>query len=94
MDHMNDIVRVAIGQTGGGPATDAANEIIAAVPSTPPAPTPTPTPKAFGPGDASVAGDLWWGSNWRPSRRSLSATGKRVMVGSGDALARPFMPAT
>ncbi|HST52495.1 MAG TPA: DUF1800 domain-containing protein [Pyrinomonadaceae bacterium] len=48
-------VRIAIGQTGGGPSTDAANEIIAAAPATPPLPTPTPTPKAYGPGDASVA---------------------------------------
>jgi len=48
-------VRVAIGQTGGGPATDTANEIIAAAPPTPPPATPTPTPKAYGPGEASVA---------------------------------------
>jgi uncharacterized protein (DUF1800 family) len=48
-------VRIGIGQTGGGPATDTANEIIAAAPPTPPPATPTPTPKAYGPGEASVA---------------------------------------
>lgn len=45
-------VRIAIGQTGGGPATDIANEIVSPAPTTPPPATPTPTPKAYGPGAA------------------------------------------
>jgi len=48
-------VRIAIGQSGGGPATDPSTEVLSPAPATPPAPTPTPTPKAFGPGEGSVA---------------------------------------
>ena len=48
-------VRIAIGQTGEGPATDPSNEFVAPAPATPPAPTPTPTPKAYGAGEASAA---------------------------------------
>ena len=48
-------VRIAVGQTGGGPATDTANEVIAPAPATPPPATPTPTPKAYGPGEATAA---------------------------------------
>src|ERR1051326_3044040 len=48
-------VRIAVGQTGGGPATDTANEVISPAPATPPPATPTPTPKAYGPGEATAA---------------------------------------
>ena len=48
-------VRVAIGQTGNGIATDPATEFLSPAPPTPPAPTPTPTPKAYGPGQATTA---------------------------------------
>src|SRR5256714_8114 len=48
-------VRIAIGQSGGGPATDPSTEVLSPAPATPPAPTPTPTPKAYGPGEASAA---------------------------------------
>src|SRR5256714_14893840 len=48
-------VRIAIGQSGGGPATDPSTEVLSPEPATPPAPTPTPTPKAYGPGEASAA---------------------------------------
>ena len=48
-------VRVAIGQTGGGPALDPTTEFVAAAPAEVPSPAPTPTPKAYGPGEASAA---------------------------------------
>src|SRR5438270_10967129 len=48
-------VRIAVGQSGSGPATDPSTELLSPAPLTPPAPTPTPTPKAYGPGEASVA---------------------------------------
>src|SRR2546423_1544386 len=48
-------VRIAIGQSGGGPATDPSTEVLSPAPATPPAHTPTPTPKAYGPGEASAA---------------------------------------
>ncbi len=47
--------RLAIGQTGGGPAVDPAVEFVAAAPPTPPPATPTPTPKAFGPNESNEA---------------------------------------
>lgn len=46
--------RLAIGQTGGGPAT-APDEIISPAPPTPPPPTPTPTPKSYGPNESNDA---------------------------------------
>ncbi|MFL6254713.1 MAG: DUF1800 family protein [Pyrinomonadaceae bacterium] len=48
-------VRVAIGQTGSGIATDPSTEFLSPAPPAPPAPTPTPTPKAYGPGEATAA---------------------------------------
>lgn len=48
-------VRLAIGQTGSGIATDFLTEFVSPAPPTPPAPTPTPTPKAYGPGEATAA---------------------------------------
>src|ERR1044071_2567718 len=48
-------VRIAIGQSGAGPAADPPTEFRSPRPPTPPAPTPTPTPKAYGPGEASTA---------------------------------------
>ncbi|HEX8499390.1 MAG TPA: DUF1800 domain-containing protein [Pyrinomonadaceae bacterium] len=48
-------VRIAVGQTGAGPAVDAATEFAAPAPAAAPAPTPYPTPKAYGPGEASAA---------------------------------------
>src|SRR5918992_465069 len=47
-------VRIAIGQTGAGPATDPATEFVSPAPPAPPAPTPAPTPKAYGPGEATA----------------------------------------
>src|SRR5215204_859375 len=48
-------VRIAVGQSGPGPATDAATEFISPAPAATPPPTPTPTPKQYGPGEASAA---------------------------------------
>ncbi|MDT7778237.1 MAG: hypothetical protein QOC99_749 [Acidobacteriota bacterium] len=48
-------VRIAVGQMGGGIASDPATEFLSPAPATPPAPTPTPTPKAYGPGESSTA---------------------------------------
>ena len=48
-------VRLAIGQTGGGPPVDSLTEFISAAPPTPPTATPTPTPKAFGPNESNDA---------------------------------------
>jgi uncharacterized protein (DUF1800 family) len=48
-------VRIAIGQTGNGIATDALTEFASPAPATPPAPTPTPAAKAYGPGEATSA---------------------------------------
>jgi uncharacterized protein (DUF1800 family) len=48
-------VRIAVGQTGGGPATDPSTEFISPAPATEPTP-PTPlSPKSYGPGEASTA---------------------------------------
>jgi len=48
-------VRIAVGQAGAGPATDATNEYVAAAPAAEPTPLPLLTPKAYGPGEASTA---------------------------------------
>jgi uncharacterized protein (DUF1800 family) len=48
-------VRIAVGQAGPGPATDAAAEFAAPAPAAAPAATPYPAPKAYGPGEASAA---------------------------------------
>ena len=47
--------RIAVGQAGPGPATDAATEFVSPAPPVAPQPTPYPTPKAYGPGEASAA---------------------------------------
>lgn len=47
--------RISLGQTGGGPAVDAATEFVAPAPATQPPATPTPTPKAYGPNESSDA---------------------------------------
>jgi uncharacterized protein (DUF1800 family) len=66
-------VRVAIGQTGGGPPVDPATEFVAAAPANPPAPTPTPTPKLYGPGEASAADvtRLLEQATWGPSTAEI-----------------------
>lgn len=51
-------VRVAIGQNGGGIATDPSTEFAAPAPPTPPAATPTPTPRPYNAGDAVSAADV------------------------------------
>jgi uncharacterized protein (DUF1800 family) len=48
-------VRIAVGQSGGGPATDAATEFISPAPAVEPAPLPPLAAKAYGPGEASAA---------------------------------------
>ena len=48
-------VRIAVGQAGPGPATDAATEFVSPAPAVAPQPTPYPTPKQYGPGEASAA---------------------------------------
>jgi hypothetical protein len=62
-------VRVAIGQAGGGPPTDAATEFVAAAPPSPPPATPTPTPKQYGPGESNDADvvRLLEQASWGPS---------------------------
>ncbi|HVF44231.1 MAG TPA: DUF1800 domain-containing protein [Pyrinomonadaceae bacterium] len=47
-------VRVSIGQTGAGIATDPATEFVSPAPAAEPAPLPPLAPKAYGPGEASV----------------------------------------
>ena len=67
-------VRIAVGQTGGGPATDPATEFISPAPPTPPAPTPTPTPKAYGAGEATAAdvSRLLEQATWGPKDSEVS----------------------
>lgn len=48
-------VRVAIGQTGGGPAPDPSTEFISPAPAVEPTPPAPLAVKAYGPGEASVA---------------------------------------
>jgi hypothetical protein len=48
-------VRLAVGQAGGGPATDPATEIISPAPAVEPTPLPPLAVKAYGPGEASAA---------------------------------------
>lgn len=48
-------VRIAIGRTGGGPATDALAEVISPAPAVEPPPAPAPTPKAYGPNESNDA---------------------------------------
>ena len=48
-------VRIAVGQLGGGPATDPATEFISPAPAAEPTPLPPLQPKAYGPGEASAA---------------------------------------
>jgi uncharacterized protein (DUF1800 family) len=48
-------VRIAVGQSGAGPAADPATEFVSPAPAATPAPTPQPTPKQYGPGEASAA---------------------------------------
>src|SRR5947209_687298 len=48
-------VRIAVGQSGGGPATDPATEFISPAPAVEPAPLPPLAAKAYGPGEASAA---------------------------------------
>lgn len=47
-------VRVSIGQSGGGIATDPATELISPAPAAEPAPLPPLAAKSYGPGEASV----------------------------------------
>ncbi len=47
-------VRLSIGQTGGGIATDPSTEILSPAPAVEPTPPPPLSPKAYGPGEASV----------------------------------------
>jgi uncharacterized protein (DUF1800 family) len=48
-------VRLSIGQSGGGIATDPSTEIVAPAPAAEPSPLPPLAVKAYGPGEASVA---------------------------------------
>jgi uncharacterized protein (DUF1800 family) len=48
-------VRIAVGQSGGGPPTDPATEIISPAPAVEPSPLPPLQPKTYGPGEASAA---------------------------------------
>jgi uncharacterized protein (DUF1800 family) len=48
-------VRLSIGQSGGGIATDPSTEIISPAPAVEPSPLPPLALKAYGPGEASVA---------------------------------------
>ncbi len=87
-------VRVAIGQTGGGPPVDAATEFIAAAPATPPAATPTPTPKQFGPGESNDADvvRLLEQASWGPNPSEVArvkSIGIRAYV--NEQLNAPFL---
>lgn len=48
-------VRVAIGQTGGGPPTDAVAEVVSPAPAATPTPMPPLQPKAYGANEAASA---------------------------------------
>ena len=48
-------VRIAVGQSAPGIATDPTTEFISPAPAATPQPTPQPTPKQYGPGEASAA---------------------------------------
>jgi uncharacterized protein (DUF1800 family) len=78
-------VRIAVGQAGAGPATDAQTEYAAAAPPAEPAPTPLPTPKAYGAGEASAADvtRMLEQATWGPTSAEVSrvqAVGLRAFL--------------
>jgi uncharacterized protein (DUF1800 family) len=78
-------VRIAVGQAGAGPATDAQAEYVAAAPPTAPAPTPLPAPKAYGAGEASAADvtRMLEQATWGPTSAEVSrvqAVGLRAFL--------------
>ena len=87
-------VRVAIGQSGAGPALDPATEFIAAAPATPPAPTPTPTPKAFGPNESNDADvvRLLEQASWGPTTAEVARVKSiRIRAYVDEQLNAPFL---
>ncbi len=87
-------VRVAIGQTGGGPPVDSTTEFVAAAPPTPPPATPTPTPKQYGPNESNDADvvrlleQASWGPNTAEVAR-VKSIGLRAYV--NEQLNAPFL---
>ncbi|MET0649670.1 MAG: DUF1800 domain-containing protein [Pyrinomonadaceae bacterium] len=87
-------VRIAIGQSGPGPAADPSTEFVSPAPATPPAPTPTPTPKAYGPNESNDADvvRLLEQSSWGPTSAEVArvkSIGIRAYV--NEQLNAPFL---
>ena len=78
-------VRIAVGQSAPGVATDPATEFVSPAPATPPPPTPAATPRQYGPGEASAADvtrfleQATWGPNDSLVAR-VQQTGLRAFI--------------